>query len=60
MMEEKTSGRAFDGTTEAWRRKKKKKTQDLREKIGLEVLTGVDKVDFTNKLKIHRCPSGFN
>lgn len=40
--------------------KKKKKTQDLREKIGLEVLTGVDKVDFTNKLKIHRCPSGFN
>lgn len=40
--------------------KKKKKTQDLREKIGLEVLTGVDKVDFTNKLKIHRCLSGFN
>lgn len=56
MMEEKTSGQAFDGTTE----EKKKKTQDLREKIGLEVLTGVDKVDFTNKLKIHRCPSGFN
>lgn len=44
----------------AQQRKKKKKTQDLREKIGLEVLTGVDKVDFTNKLKIHRCPSGLN